>query len=106
MTRKIKIIKTNEFNKNYSKLDTSVKKQIDKQIEYIINSKGNGKSLYKNIIFERKVESYRIYYIKMQQEIIILIFVSIHKKHSSKSQQEQIDLIKEYLDIYLSEFQL
>ena len=102
----MKIIKTNTFNKQYSKLDSSIQNLIKKQIKIVTNQKKFGKPLYKNIIFERKVESYRIYFIVLNQSELVLIFVSIAKKHSKKSQQEDIEFVKKILKIYLKEFQL
>lgn len=101
----MKLIRTETFNKLYSKLDTSVQKLVDKQIEILIETKGQGKPLYKDILFERKVEGFRMYYFKINQNTIILILASIMKKTSKKAQQEEIEKLKDELDKLFSDFQ-
>ncbi len=90
---KIQVIKTENYRKCYEKLDKSIQKQVDRQEKILISSGGRGKPLYKNILFERKSENYRIYYLKKDNDKIILVFISIHKKTNKKRQQEDINKI-------------
>ena len=101
----MKLIRTQTFNKLYSKLDTSVQKLVNKQIEILIETKGQGKPLYKDILFERKVEGFRMYYFKINKNTIILILASIMKKTSKKTQQKEIEKLKDELDKLFSDFQ-
>ena len=101
--RKIKVIKTENYRKCYEKLDKSIQKQIDKQEKFLFENRGRGKPLHKNL-FERKVQNYRIYYLRKKNGDIVLVFISIHKKTGNKGQQEEINKIIKLLEI--NDFQL
>ena len=52
----MKLIRTDTFNKLYSKLDTSVQKLVDKQIEILIETKGQGKPYIKIFYLRGKLK--------------------------------------------------
>lgn len=94
----MKLIRTETYWNSYEILDNFVKRLIDSQIKILVSTKGYGKSLYKNILFERKVGVYRLLYIRKENNELILILLLIVKK---KSQQDGIDFIKKNLDKFI-----
>ena len=93
MSKKVKVIKTRRYEKCFDKLDNDLKEKVAKQEKLLIKSGGRGKPLSKNL-FERKIENYRIYYSRKSNGILVLLFISIHKKTSKTKQQREIDRIK------------
>ena len=91
-----KILTTEEFEKDFKKLDNSIKQQIIKEIEQLKINPLAGKSLNYHFFREKKIQNYRIYYLLFNEKIIILL-VAISSK---KNQQKTINKIKLLLPIY------
>ncbi len=93
---KWKIITTRDFDIDFSKLDNSIKKKIFKEIEQIKENPFRGKSLGYSFFREKKVKSYRLYYLVYKEKIIVFV-IAISSK---KNQQEIINRIKYLIPFY------
>ena len=91
---------TPRFKKTLSKNLTKEQiRQFEKQKEKL-KYRLIGDSLYKNILWELKIQEQRIYYIVNHKNEIILFIASRHKDE----QQIVIDEIKDNLNFFIKEF--
>ena len=93
---KYKIYVSDEFRKDFEKLDSSLKKQINKEIEQLEENPFVGKPLNYKFFREKKIKNHRMYYL-IYEEYIIVFVVAISNK---KDQQKAIDTIKELIPHY------
>lgn len=87
-----------EFEKKYNKIDKSIQKEIDKEISQLSKNPFVGRPLSFKFFREKKIRSYRIYYL-IYKEFLVIFLVSI----SSKSDQQLVinrikDLIPKYYE--------
>lgn len=94
-----KIFTTKEFDKIFDKLDTSIKKQVDKEIGQLENNPYVGKPLGYKFFREKKVKNYRFYYL-VYEEYIVVFIITISTK---KDQQDAINMIKGLIPSYREE---
>ena len=94
-----KIFTTKEFDKIFDKLDTSIKKQVDKEIGQLENNPYVGKPLGYKFFREKKVKNYRVYYL-VYEEYIVVFIITISTK---KDQQDAINMIKGLIPFYREE---
>lgn len=87
---------TEEFDKDYAKLDNSLQQQIAKEIEQLRTNPHVGKPLGYKFFREKKVKNYRVYYL-IYEEYVIVFVVALSDK---KDQQRAIDTIKWLLPRY------
>ena len=94
-----KIFTTEEFDRDFDKLDTSLQIQIEKAIEQLETNPFVGKPLGYKFFREKKVKNYRIYYL-IYEDYIVTFIIAISSK---KDQQEAIDKIKNLISYYREE---
>ena len=94
-----KIFTTEEFDRDFDKLDTSLQTQIEKAIEQLETNPFVGKPLGYKFFREKKVKNYRIYYL-IYEDYIVTFIIAISSK---KDQQEAIDKIKNLIPYYREE---
>ena len=94
-----KIFTTDQFDKTFEKLDASLKKQIEKEIEQLEITPYVGKPLGYKFFREKKVKNYRIYYL-IYEDYVVVFVIAISDK---KDQQRIIDTIKDMIPFYREE---
>lgn len=93
------IYTTEEFDKDFNKLDKSIKEQIEKEIEQLQTNPYVGKPLGYKFFREKKIKNYRIYYL-IYEEYVVVFVVALGGK---KEQQRDIDIIKHLIPFYKEE---
>ena len=91
-----KIYTTEKFDKDFQKLDNSLRKRISKEIDQLETNPHVGKPLGYSFFREKKVLNYRIYYL-IYEEFVIVFVVALSDK---KDQQEKINAIRHLLSFY------
>jgi|TARA_Y100000034_G_scaffold51026_1_gene62772 mRNA-degrading endonuclease RelE of RelBE toxin-antitoxin system len=99
MEKKFKIYKTNEFEKDFEKLDKSIKDRIEKEVIKLEINPYSGKPLGYKFFREKKIGGYRFYYL-VYDEYVIVFIIAISSK---KDQQKTIDIIKSLIPYYKEE---
>ena len=94
-----KIFTSEEFDRDFDKLDTSLQTQIEKAIEQLETNPFVGKPLGYKFFREKKAKNYRIYYL-IYEDYIVTFLIAISSK---KDQQEAIDKIKNLIPYYREE---
>ena len=94
-----RIFITEEFERDFKKLDYSIKKQIQREINQLKINPFVGKPLGYRFFREKKIQNYRFYYQIYEEKIIVLI-ISLSGK---KNQQRTIDKIKKNFEVYENE---
>ena len=94
-----KIFTTEEFDKDFEKLDTSIKRMIDNEIKQLEINPYVGKPLGYKFFREKKVKNYRFYYLIYEGYVVVFV-VAISGK---KDQQKAIDKIKLLMPYYKEE---
>jgi|TARA_Y100000310_G_C20463870_1_gene706666 mRNA-degrading endonuclease RelE of RelBE toxin-antitoxin system len=97
--KKYEIFTTNEFDKDFSKLDTSIRKQIEKEIEQLGSNPYVGKPLGYKFFREKKIQNYRFYYLIYENHVAVFVIALSDKKY----QQKVIDTIKTLIPYYREE---
>ena len=85
-----KIFTTEEFEKSFEKLDTSIQRMIDNEIKQLEANPYVGKPLGYKFFREKKVKNYRVYYL-IYDEYVVVFVVALSSK---KDQQKAIDKIR------------
>jgi len=89
-----KIMKTKKFNKQLEKIPLDIKKRFEKQLERVAEDPYNiGKPLGFKWFRELKNNTYRLYYLIYEEEVVVLL-VGVSNK---KMQQEYINKIRNKL---------
>jgi len=94
-----KIFTTEEFDRDFDKLDNSLQVQIENEIEQLETNPFVGKPLGYKFFREKKVKNYRFYYLVYEDYVVVFI-VALSSK---KDQQEAIDKIKNLIPYYREE---
>jgi len=94
-----RILTTEEFDKDFEKLDTSIQRMIDNEIRQLETNPHVGKPLGYKFFREKKVKNYRIYYL-IYDEYVVVFVVAISSK---KDQQKAIDKIRLLMPYYKEE---
>jgi len=94
-----KIFTTEEFDKIFSKLDNTLQKQIEKEIEQLQVNPEVGKPLGYKFFREKKVKNYRIYYLVYEEYVVVFVITLSDKK----DQQKAINTIKKLIPLYREE---
>lgn len=90
---------TEEFDKDFSKLDRSLQIQIEKALTQIEGNPYVGKPLGYMFFREKKIEKWRVYYL-IYDEYVAVFAIAISDK---KDQQETINTIKSLIPYYREE---
>ena len=101
MPIKYKVYTTEEFDRDYKKLDKSIKKQIDKEIEQIEINPYVGKPLGYKFFREKRARNYRFYYL-IYDEYVVVFVIALSTK---KDQQFAINTIKAMIPEYRKEIE-
>lgn len=96
---KYNIYTTEEFDKDFEKLDKTIKEQIEKEIEQLEINPYVGKPLGYKFFREKKVKNYRFYYLIYDEYIVVFVIALSDKK----DQQKTIDTIKHLIPHYREE---
>jgi len=91
-----KIYKTDQFNKDFNKLDKSLQEQTEKEIEQLEINPYVGKPLGYKFFREKKVKNYRIYYLIYDEYVVVFVIALSDKK----DQQKIINKIKHLIPFY------
>lgn len=94
-----KIYTTEEFEKDFKKLDNSLQQQIEKEIEQLELNPYVGKPLGYRFFREKKLKNYRFYYL-IYDEYIVVFLIAISNK---TDQQKVINAIKHLIPFYKEE---
>ena len=94
-----RIFTTEEFDKDYKKLDTSIQRMIDNEIMQLETNPYVGKPLGYKFFREKKVKNYRFYYL-IYDEYVVIFVIAISGK---KDQQQAINKIRLLLPFYREE---
>ena len=94
-----RIFTTEEFNKNFEKLDASMQRMIDSEIKQLETNPYVGKPLGYKFFREKKAKNYRFYYL-IYGEYVVVFVVAISGK---KDQQKAIDKIRLLMPYYKEE---
>ena len=94
-----RIFTTEEFDKDYKKLDTSIQRMIDNEIMQLETNPYVGKPLGYKFFREKKVKNYRFYYL-IYDEYVVIFVIAISGK---KDQQQAINKIRLLLPFYRGE---
>ena len=93
------IFTTEEFDKDFNKLDKSIRYPIEKEINKLKTNPYSGRPLGYKFFREKKIKNYRFYYLIYESQIVIFAIAISDKK----DQQEVIDTIKSMLPYYREE---
>lgn len=93
------IYTTEEFGKDYEKLDYSIQKQVEKIFEKLKVNPYVGKPLGYDFFREKKIQNYRIYYLIYDSYVAVFVIAISDKK----DQQEVINKIKSLIPFYRGE---
>jgi len=96
---KYQIFTTKKFDKQFSKLDHQVQREIENEIDQLESNPYSGKSLGYKFFREKKIKGYRIYYLIYEEHVVVFVITLSGKK----DQQKAIDTIKNLLPLYREE---
>lgn len=96
-----RIYTAEEFERDFNKLDRSVKKQIEKEIGQLETNPYVGKPLGYKFFREKKVGNHRFYYL-IYEEYLVVFLIALSDK---KQQQKVIDTIKSLMPYYRKEIE-
>lgn len=94
-----KIFTTEEFDRQFKKLDPQIQRQISKEIDQLETNPHSGKPLGYTFFREKKVQNYRVYYL-LYDEYVVVFVITISTK---KDQQDAIDKIRSLIPYYREE---
>ena len=94
-----KIYTTEEFDKDFEKLDNSLQEQIEREITQLETNPYAGKPLGYKFFREKKVRNHRVYYL-IYDEYVVVVVIALSDK---KDQQAVINKIKHLLPLYKEE---
>jgi len=97
---KFEVYTTGEFDKDFEKLDKSLKEQIDTEIEQLKTNPYVGKPLGYKFFREKRVKGGHRFYFLIYDEYVVVFIVAISGK---KDQQDVIDTIKALIPFYREE---
>ena len=97
---KFEVYTTEEFDKDFEKLDKSLREQIDTEIEQLKLNPYVGKPLGYKFFREKRVKGGHRFYFLIYDEYIVVFIVAISDK---KDQQKVIDTIKVLIPFYKEE---
>ncbi len=99
MIKKYTIFTSEQFDSDFKEIDNSIKIQIEDEIEQLENNPYIGKPLGYKFFREKKVQSFRIYYL-IYDDYVVVYLIALSDK---KNQQKVINHIKGLLPFYKEE---
>ena len=97
--KKYEVYTTDEFDRDFERLDNSLKIQIDNEIEQLEINPYVGRSLNYKFFREKKVKNFRIYFLVYEGYVVVFVIALSSKKY----QQKVIDTIKTLIPYYKEE---
>ena len=97
--KKYEVYTTDEFDRDFERLDNSLKIQIDNEIEQLEINPYVGRSLNYKFFREKKVKNFRIYFLVYEEYVVVFVIALSSKKY----QQKVIDTIKTLIPYYKEE---
>lgn len=94
-----RVFTTKEFDIDFERLDNSIQKIINKEVEQLKTNPYVGKPLGYKFFREKKTKNYRFYYL-IYEEYVVVFIIAISSK---KDQQATIDKIKKLIPYYKEE---
>jgi mRNA-degrading endonuclease RelE of RelBE toxin-antitoxin system len=94
--KKYVVYTTEEYDKDFKKLDKSIKIQVENEIEQLEVNPYASKSLGYKFFREKKVKNYRIYFLVYEKHVIVFVIAMSDKK----DQQKVINTIKSLIPFY------
>src|SRR3989338_5461517 len=94
-----RIIVTEEYERRFARLDTSIQRQVEKELRQLEVNPYVGKSLGYKFFREKKILNHRVYYI-IYEELVVVFVVSLSDK---KGQHKAISAIKTLIPFYREE---
>ena len=79
-----RILTTQEFDKDFEKLDTSIQRMIDNEIKQLEESPYVGKPLGYKFFREKKAKNYRVYYLIYGEYVVVFVVAISGKKDQQK----------------------
>ena len=92
---------TEQFDKDFEKLDYSVKVQIENEIEQLKLNPFVGKPLGYRFFREKKVGKFRFYFLIYEEKVVVFVVALSDKK----DQQQVINVIKHLIPHYKEEIE-
>ena len=93
---KFKVFRTKAFDKGFTKLPKTEKKEVEKFERELSENPFVGRFLTYDFLREKKLNGRRIYYL-IYEDFVVVLMVAISDK---KAQQSTIDAIRNKLDEY------
>ena len=97
--KKYEVYTTEEFDKDFKKLDWPIQQQVKSEIDQLEINPYVGKPLGYSFFREKKVQGYRFYYL-IYDEYVVVFIVALSDK---KDQQSVIDAIRHLIPFYKEE---
>ena len=94
-----KILITEEFERAFEKLDPSLQRRVENEINRLEENPYVGKPLGYKFFREKKILNYRVYYL-VYDELVVVFVVALSDK---KGQQKAISAIKSLIPFYREE---
>lgn len=95
------VLMSEEFDKDYCKLDKSVSVRVDKVLEQLKADPFTGKPLGYEFFREKKIGKFRIYYLIYESWLVVFVVAMSGKK----DQQATIDSIVKLMPFYRGEIE-
>ncbi len=95
------VLTSEEFDKDFGKLDQSIKERVAKAIEQLRSNPFTGKPLGYEFFREKKIGKYRIYCLIYGQRLIVFVVAMSEKK----DQQATIDKVRMLMPFYREEIE-
>ena len=96
---KYRIFTTEEFDRDFEKIDYSIQKQIEVILEKLEVNPYVGKPLGYEFFREKKIQNYRVYYLIYDSYVAVFVIAISDKK----DQQDVINKIKSLIPFYRDE---
>lgn len=90
------ILKTEIFERKFSKLSSEIQKEVSEIIEKLSDNPFTGKPLFYPFFREKKIKKFRIYYLTYKEYLVVYL-ITISEK---KDQQQAINTVRLFLDKY------
>ncbi len=93
------VLTTEEFDKDFGKLDKTVRNRVENAIEQLRINPNTGKPLGYEFFREKKIGKFRIYYLIYEAHLVVFVIAMSEKKN----QQATIEKVKRLIPFYRDE---
>ena len=95
------VLTSQEFDKDYGKLDKSIRVRVDKALEQLEANPFTGKPLGYTFFREKKIGKFRVYYLIYEDRLVVFVIAMSEKK----DQQPTINSINKLIPFYREEIE-